>query len=139
MRTTVILPDSLGERFKACAAAAGISQSDWIRDAIEAACISSDHSEHIPSYPPETDTEALREAITRADKAEAGLAAAHTRIAVLEAVTVEKDARIKDLQTTIGSLTSGARLTLPGPADADQGETATRPGILDGIRAWLRR
>ena len=123
MRTTVILPDSLGERFKACAAAAGISQSDWIRDAIEAACISSDHSEHIPSYPPETDTEALREAITRADKAEAGLAAAQVRIAVLEAEAKKDGEHIDSLQRAIATVATAPRPALPESA----GESPPRP------------
>lgn len=71
MRTTVVLPDDLGEQFKAKAAAAGISQSDLIRDAIKAVCIPSPHPEHIPSHPSETDTEALRTANDRATRAEA--------------------------------------------------------------------
>jgi hypothetical protein len=116
MRTTVILSDDLGERFKAQAAAAGISQSDWIRDAIEAALISSDRSEHIPPYPPETDTDALREAITRADKAEADLAAAHTRIAVLEAEAVKDAEHIRSLQSAIATVATAPRPALPDAA-----------------------
>lgn len=125
MRTTVILPDDLGERFKAQAAAAGISQSDWIRDAIEAALISSDRSEHIPSYPLETDTAALREANERATRAEADLAAANTRIAVLEAEAKKDAEHIDSLQRAIATVATAPRPALPEAAG-------------EGKRPWWR-
>ena len=123
MRTTVILPDDLGERFKARAAAAGITQSDWIRDAIEAALISSDRSEHIPSYAPETDTAALREANDRATRAEADLAAAQVRIAVLEAEAKKDAEHIDSLQRAIATVATAPRPALP----ESTGESTPRP------------
>lgn len=174
MRTTVHLPDERGEQIRALAEEAGISQSEWLRRVIDAACIPSASPPHTSAYPDassdaypvhtsayleETATEALQAALDLASKAEAALAALEaerdqarevlaatiTRVAVLEAEAKKDGEHIKSLQSAIATVAAGHRgapemIEAPAATATDEAPAeTTRPGILDGIRAWLRR
>lgn len=87
MRTTIHLPDDRAEQIRTLAEAEGISQSEWLRRAIEAACVPSAYPLHTSAYPPETSTDELRAVQERVSKAEADLAT----------TTAERDQAREDL------------------------------------------
>lgn len=190
MRTSVNLPDETAERFKARADEAGISQSEWLRRVIDAACIPDAYpattSADLETLTAERDQarEDLATAGARLDvltariaevEAESDRAREETAAARLEAVTVaaardrEHDravsaetlaaARAAELERVREDLAAereraradviqaaalAVRAALPAvaaaPMPTDQAPAETiRLGILDGIRAWLRR
>lgn len=99
MRTTVLLPDERGETIKALAEAAGISQSEWLRRTIDAACIPGASPAHTSTCPDDTtaNTSAYIDAEDRARMEEA----LRTVNETVTALTAERDAltaRVTELE-----------------------------------------
>lgn len=118
MKFSIYLDDGAVSEIEAAAKEIGIGRAEWIRRA----CMNALHPE-TPTRTPADTPEHLAQITADRDQAREDLAAAVVRIAVLEAVTVEKDARIGDLQKAIGSFAAAPRPVLPETA----GESKPRP------------
>ena len=167
-RFSILIPDELAETVRARADRDGVSLAEIGRRALSAWCTADGVPDAPPCTtapePSETSTTALRDAIARADMLASDLAAVtaerdraredldalRTRADQAEAVAAERLTRIADLRAdldaerersrsdVIQAAALAVRAALPSSsttADQDQ----ARPGILDGIRAWLRR
>ena len=128
MRTSVALPDELGERVRQLAADEGISQSEWLRRTIERACSPGPTTGQatLETEPSQTSTAALSALEERATIAEANHAGALAEIAVLKAEAAKDAEHIASLQKTIATVAAGGR-SLPAPGQA---------GIFTRIKVW---
>ena len=128
MRTSVALPDDVGDRMRAVAEAAGVSQSEWLRRAIERAL------EPAPTNPtPNTETEPSQTTIAALSALEEQLsileakhADALAQIAVMKAEAAKDQRHIESLQKTIATV-AAARPALPAPG---------QPGALTRLKWW---
>lgn len=148
MRTTIHLPDDRAEQIRTLAEAEGISQSEWLRRAIEAACVPSAYPLHTSAYPPETSTDELRAVQERVSKAEADLATttaerdqaredlaaerAARAVAEAEAATHAKYAA--DLMQSLALVEGFARRALPAPDEREE-----RPRPFEKFLSLFRR
>ena len=101
VRTTVNISDERGEQVRALAEAEGVSQSEWLRRAIDAACT--------PGASPDTSaSEAVQAALKARDEA------IEARLRV-EAVLAEKTDEIRWLRGEVSKLNDRFTPALPPP------------------------